>query len=86
MWWLLTQRGRRCLRMSLIDQQVQLKFNAIGKICKYIRLHEGHHYILITMEVHSAPRRDMDRFIRECVRIFHMIKRSFILVLLHSIF
>jgi len=27
--------------MSLVDQQVPLKLNAIAKICKYTRLHEG---------------------------------------------
>jgi hypothetical protein len=30
-------------------------------------LHEGHHFILMAMEVHNAPR----CFIRECVCLFH---------------
>jgi hypothetical protein len=47
------------------------KLNAITKICKYKGLHEWHHFILMAMEVHSAPRRDMDCFIRECAHLFH---------------
>jgi len=43
-----------------------VKLNDIAKICKYIGLRDGHHFILMTMEVHNAPRRDMDRFIKEC--------------------
>ncbi len=42
------------------------KFNAIVKIHKYRRLHERHHFILMTMEMHGALECDMDRFIREC--------------------
>jgi len=47
------------------------KFNAIVKICKYRGFHEGHHFILIAMEVHNAFERDMDRFIREWAHLFH---------------
>jgi hypothetical protein len=32
---------------------------------------EGHHFIPMAMEVHGAPRCDMDRFIKECVHLFH---------------
>ncbi len=35
------------------------------------RFHEGYHFISMVMEVHGAPRCDMDRFIRECARLFH---------------
>ncbi len=45
--------------------------SAIVKIRKYRRFHEGHHFILMTMEVHNALRCDMDFFIRECVHLFH---------------
>ncbi len=59
--------------LSVISQLVGAiaKLNAIAKICKYKRLHEGHHFISMAMEVHGTPKRDMDRFINECVRIFH---------------
>jgi hypothetical protein len=29
-----------------------MKFSAIIKICKYRGLHEGHHFIMMAMEVH----------------------------------
>jgi hypothetical protein len=48
-----------------------VKLRAITKICKYRGLHEGHHFILMAMEVHSALRRDTDCFIRECAHLFH---------------
>jgi hypothetical protein len=58
---------------SVINQptSVVAKFNAIIKIHKYKGLHEGQHFILMTMEVHGAPRHDTDCFIKECARIFH---------------
>ncbi len=33
--------------------------------------HEVHHFILMAMEVHNAPERDMDCFIKKCVCLFH---------------
>jgi hypothetical protein len=45
---------------------VVVELNTIIKICKYGGLHEGHHFIPMAMEIHSAPRCDMDPFIREC--------------------
>ncbi len=45
--------------------------NAIAKICKCRGFHEGHHFILMAMEVHGAPRRDMDCIIKECAQLFH---------------
>jgi hypothetical protein len=48
-----------------------VKLNTIAKIHKYIRFHEGHHFILMTMEVHGAPGHDMDHFIKECACLFH---------------
>ncbi len=47
------------------------KFNAIIKIWKYKKLHEGHHFIPMAMEVHGAPSCDMDCFIRKCACFFH---------------
>jgi hypothetical protein len=69
MWWLLTQHETWWLRMSSIDRQVQMcmKFSAITKIHNYKRLHEGHHFIPMAMEVHNTPR----HFIKECVCLFH---------------
>jgi hypothetical protein len=59
--------------MSVISQPtgVAMELSTIAKIRKYRRLHEGHHFILMAMEVHGALERDMDCFIKECVRIFH---------------
>jgi hypothetical protein len=50
---------------NVINQPIGVvaKFNAIAKIRKYGRLHEGHHFIPMTMEVHDAPRPDMDHFV-----------------------
>jgi hypothetical protein len=48
-----------------------VKLNAIAKIHKYGRLHEGHHFIPMAMEVHGTFRCDMDCFIKECVHLFH---------------
>jgi hypothetical protein len=47
------------------------KFNAIAKIHIYRGLHEGHHFILMTMEVHGTLGHDIDHFIKECVCFFH---------------
>jgi hypothetical protein len=48
-----------------------VKLNAIIKIHKYKEFNEGHHFILMAMEVHDAPGHDMDCFIRECACLFH---------------
>jgi hypothetical protein len=50
---------------------VTTKLNAITKTHKYRKLQKGHHFIHMAMEVHGAPRCDMDHFIRECARLFH---------------
>jgi hypothetical protein len=50
---------------------VVVELNAIAKIYKYKRFHEGHHFILMAMEVHVTSQFDMDCFIRECVHLFH---------------
>jgi len=58
---------------NVIDQPIGViaKLNAIAKICKYRRLHERCHFILMAMKVHDAPRCDMDHFIRESAFLFH---------------
>ncbi len=48
-----------------------VELNVIIKIYKYIGLYEGHHFIPMIMEVHNAPECDMDRFFKECARLFH---------------
>jgi hypothetical protein len=53
-----------------------MKLNVIVKICKYRRLHEGHHFIPMAMEVHGASRHDMDRFIKECACVFSTINNQ----------
>ncbi len=50
---------------------VVVKLNVIVKICKYRRLRERHHFILMAVKVHNAPRCDMDHFIMECACLFH---------------
>jgi len=64
---------REIVVLSVISQpaSVVVDLNAIAKICKYRRFHEGHHFILMAMEVHGAPRRDMDCIIKECAHLFH---------------
>jgi hypothetical protein len=46
-------------------------FSTIVIFQKYKGLHEKHHFIPMAMEVHNTPGRDMDRFIKERVHIFH---------------
>jgi hypothetical protein len=48
-----------------------VELNIIAKIRKYGRLHEGHHFIPMAMEVHNALKCDLDRFTKECVHLFH---------------
>jgi len=48
-----------------------MELNAIVKIHKYRGLHEGHHFILMAMEVHDAFERDMDCFTKECAHLSH---------------
>ncbi len=50
---------------------VVAKFDIIPKICNYKGLHEGHHFIPMTMQVHNTPEHDMHRFIKECACLFH---------------
>ncbi len=68
-----TNLTRKIVAMSVISRPsgVVAKLNAITKIHKYKRLHEGHHFIPMAMEVYGAFGHDMDRFIRECARLFH---------------
>ncbi len=68
-----TDLMQKTMASSVINQLVgaDVKFNTIVKICKYRGLHEGHHFIPMAMEVHGAPGRDMDCFIKECAHLFH---------------
>ncbi len=68
---------------SVISQPTSAtrKLNAIVKIRKYRRLHEGHHFISMAMEVHGALRHDMDRFIKEYARLFFTIDNQEIIYL-----
>ncbi len=50
------------------------KLSAIVKICKYRSFHERHDFIPMAMEVHGAPKRDMDHFINGCAYLFHDIR------------
>jgi hypothetical protein len=54
---------------KLVDAIV--KPNAIVKIHKYKVLHERHHFIPTTVEVHGALGHDMYRVIKECVHFFY---------------
>jgi len=61
----------KTVAMSVISWPtcVVAELSAITKIHKYKWLHEGH--IFIPMKVHGTPDHDMDRFIKECVHLFH---------------
>jgi hypothetical protein len=61
--------------LSVVNQPTCaiIEFSAIVTIHKYGRLYERHHFISTAMEVHGTPKCDMDRFIRECVHLFHNI-------------
>jgi hypothetical protein len=50
---------------------VVAKLSANIKFHKYKRLHEGHHFTPMAMEVHNAFGHDMNFFIREYAHIFH---------------
>jgi hypothetical protein len=52
---------------------VVVKLNTIVNIYKYRRLHEGHHFIPMALEVHDTLEGDMYRFIRECAFFSHNI-------------
>jgi hypothetical protein len=56
---------------SVISQptSVVAELSTIAKIRKYRKLHKGHHFIPMAMEVHDALGRDMDCFIS--AHIFH---------------
>jgi hypothetical protein len=64
---------REMMVLNVINRLIgtTMEFSAIVKICKYIRLHEGHHFILMAMEVHGTPKRDTNCFIRECAYLFY---------------
>jgi hypothetical protein len=57
---------RKTVALNVISRLagVVTKLNVIAKIRKYRRFREGHHVILMTIEVHGTPKHDMDRFIR----------------------
>jgi hypothetical protein len=50
---------------------VVAKLNTIVKTCKYRKIHEGHHFIPMAMEVHGPLGHVMDCFIMESIRFFH---------------
>jgi hypothetical protein len=58
---------------NVINQPINAaaKLSAIVKIHKYKGLHEGHYFIPMATKVHGTPKRDVDCFIRESVRLFH---------------
>ncbi len=64
---------REVTTLNVINRStsVIVELSVIVKIHKYRRLHEGHHFILITMEVHNTFEHDMDHFIKECAYVFH---------------
>jgi hypothetical protein len=72
MWWLLTWQ-KKTVAMNVISWPLgaTAKLSAIIIIHKYRRFHEGHHFIPMAMEVHDTFRRDMNHFIKECVRLLH---------------
>ncbi len=65
---------RKTLASNVISQPLgaDLELSTIAKIHKYKGLQEGHHFILMAMEVHSTLGHDIDHFIKECARLFHI--------------
>jgi hypothetical protein len=61
------------MALNVISQLagVTAKLNTIVKICKYKKLHEGDHFILMAMEVQCTPRCDMDHFMKRHTHLFH---------------
>jgi hypothetical protein len=59
--------------LSVISRLVGViaKLSAIIKIRKYKGFQEGHHFILMAVEVHNALGRGMDCFIKKCAHLFH---------------
>ncbi len=55
-----------------------IELHAIAKIHKHRGLHEGHHFILMGMEVHNTPKHVMYRFIKELFIIFTVDDQKFI--------
>ncbi len=68
-----TDLTRETMTLSVISRLASAiaKLNTIAKICKYRRLHERHHFIIMAMEVHGTSKHDMNHFIKECARLFH---------------
>jgi hypothetical protein len=50
---------------------VVVELSAIVKIRKYIRFHQGHHFILMVVDMNDTHGCDMDRFIGECSHLFY---------------
>jgi hypothetical protein len=61
------------MTLNVISQLASaiVELSTIVNICKYRRFHEGHHFILMAMDVHGTPMHDMNRFIKECAHFFH---------------
>jgi hypothetical protein len=68
-----TNPRREMMAFNVITRlaSATMELNVITKIRKYKGLHEGHHFILMAMEVHGTFERDMDCFIKECAHLFH---------------
>ncbi len=64
---------RKTMASSVIIRLIGVptKLNVVAKIRKYRRLHKGHHFIPMAMEVHSALEYDMDHFIKDYAHLFH---------------
>ncbi len=64
---------RKTMVTNVISQLVNavVKLSVIVKIHMYRKLHEGHHFIPMAMEVHDAFGCDVDCFIMERVHLFH---------------
>ncbi len=73
----ITNPTQETMASSVISRLVYViaELNTIVKIHKYRKLHEGHHFILMAMEVHNTHGHDLDQFIKECAHLSHN-KRS----------
>ncbi len=64
---------REIVALNVIHRSICaiVELGAIIKIRKYKWFHEGHHFILMAMEVHGALGRNMDHFIVERAHFSH---------------
>jgi hypothetical protein len=59
--------------MNVISRPIGATMEFSTKVRMYKKLHEGHDFISIVMEVHNIVGCDMNHFIKKCACLFHDI-------------